>query len=160
MNTLLDQQDIRWTLTRRTGEPLATLQSLHVRPQERPVSRSGEEERLAVRCLFLEPERGWRSGYLFAWTSALSFGSGLCALAVAPAFDVTVPRWFILVYGVACALLALLAPLRTSGNTGDSSIVESELPDTIDASPLFSHGRRGRQPAMTTRRWLREPIRS
>jgi hypothetical protein len=40
----------------------------------------------------------------------VSFGFGLSGLAVSPVFEVAAPRWFILSYGAACALLALLAP--------------------------------------------------
>jgi hypothetical protein len=57
------------------------------------------------------PGRGGLSGYLLAWTAALWFCSGLVGLAVAPSLGVAVPRWLILVNGVGCALLALLAPL-------------------------------------------------
>jgi hypothetical protein len=42
---------------------------------------------------------------------ALAYCSGLVGLAVSPAFEVGVPRWFILAYGGSCALAALVAPL-------------------------------------------------
>ena len=54
------------------------------------------------------PELGRLGSYLLAWTAALSFCGGLFGLAVSSAFEVAVPRWFILAYGVGCALLALL----------------------------------------------------
>ena len=50
-------------------------------------------------------------GAFLAWTATLSFCGGLFGLAVSPAFEVAVPRWFILAHGGCCALLALLAPL-------------------------------------------------
>jgi hypothetical protein len=55
------------------------------------------------------PEAGALAGYLLAWTAPLAFCSGLVSLAVSSPFDVAVPRWLILVCGVGCALLALLA---------------------------------------------------
>ena len=57
------------------------------------------------------PELGRLGSYLLAWTAALSFCGGLFGLAVSSAFEVAVPRWFILAYGVGCALLTLLALL-------------------------------------------------
>ena len=59
----------------------------------------------------VKPVRAGPGGYLFAWTAALSFGWGLCVLAVSPAFEVVVPPWVILAYGAASALLALSAPV-------------------------------------------------
>src|SRR5262249_5468010 len=49
---------------------------------------------------------GW-TAYLLGWTASLSFCAGLFGLAVSPALEVAVPRWFILTYGVGCPLLAL-----------------------------------------------------
>ena len=48
---------------------------------------------------------------LLAWTATLSFCGGLFGLAVSSAFEVAVPRWFILAHGVGCTLQALLALL-------------------------------------------------
>jgi hypothetical protein len=56
-------------------------------------------------------ELGGLGSHLLAWTAALSFCGGLLGLAVSPAFEVAVPRSFILAYGVGCALQALLALL-------------------------------------------------
>jgi hypothetical protein len=53
---------------------------------------------------------GW-TAYLLGWTASLSFCGGLFGLAVSPALEVAVPRWFILAYGIGCPLLALLAVL-------------------------------------------------
>src|SRR5262249_38306946 len=74
---------------------------------------------LAGRPLVVGPGRGGLGGYLLAWTVPLSFCSGLCGLAVSPAFEVAVPRWSILGYGAACALLALLAPLLRGPRAGN-----------------------------------------
>jgi len=57
------------------------------------------------------PELSGLDSYLLAWTATLSFCGGLFGLAVSSALEVAVPRWFILAYGVGCALLALLALL-------------------------------------------------
>jgi hypothetical protein len=57
------------------------------------------------------PEAGELAGYLLAGTAALAFCCELLGLAVSSPFDVAVPRWLILAYGVGCALLAVLAPL-------------------------------------------------
>jgi hypothetical protein len=57
------------------------------------------------------PELSGLNSCLLAWTAALSVIGGLIGLAVSPAFEVAVPRWFILAYGVGCALQALLALL-------------------------------------------------
>jgi hypothetical protein len=55
------------------------------------------------------PDAGELAGYLLAWTTLLAFCSGLVGLAVSSQFEVSVPRWLILAYGVGCALLAVLA---------------------------------------------------
>jgi hypothetical protein len=57
------------------------------------------------------PELSGLDSYLVAWTATLSFCGGLFGLAVSSTFEVAVPRWFILAYGIGCALLALLALL-------------------------------------------------
>jgi hypothetical protein len=54
---------------------------------------------------------GGLDGYLMAWAAALSFCGGLFGLAVSPALEVAVPRWFILAYAAGCAVLAPLALL-------------------------------------------------
>jgi hypothetical protein len=62
----------------------------------------------------------WRSGFgghLFAWTAPLAFCTGLCCLAVSSVYEVAVPRWFILAYGAACALLALIEVSPKLGRT-------------------------------------------
>ena len=55
------------------------------------------------------PGRGEWGGFLLAWAAALAFCAGLVGLAASPRFGAEAPRWFILAYGVGCALLALLA---------------------------------------------------
>jgi hypothetical protein len=69
-------------------------------------SRTSRQEDLT-----LPTEWGQPAGYLLAGTAALAFCCGLLGLAVSSPFDVAVPRWLILAYGVGCALLAALAPL-------------------------------------------------
>jgi hypothetical protein len=63
------------------------------------------------RPLSFRLERSGLAGYLLAWAAALAYCSGLVGLAVSPAFEVGVPRWFILACGGGCALAALVAPL-------------------------------------------------
>jgi hypothetical protein len=57
------------------------------------------------------PEWGGLALYLLTWTVPLGFCAGLFGLAVSSAFEVVVPRWLILGHGVACVLVALVAPL-------------------------------------------------
>jgi hypothetical protein len=57
--------------------------------------------------LSLPPEWGALAGAVLACAVPLAFCSGLIGLAVSSRFEV--PRWLILVYGVGCVLLALLA---------------------------------------------------
>jgi hypothetical protein len=71
------------------------------RPQPRTCWQEG---------LLSPPGWGDLAGYLLAWAAALAFCSGLFGLAMSPRFGAVVPRWLILAYGMACALLALLAP--------------------------------------------------
>jgi hypothetical protein len=99
MNTVLDQLESGMMVTRGAwgaGERSAAPAKL-----------------LAGRPLCVKPEWLGLGGYLLGWTAALSFCSGLCGLAVSSAFEVAVPRWFILAYGAACALLALLPTISS-----------------------------------------------
>jgi hypothetical protein len=90
------------------------------------------------------------TGRLLAWTAGLSFCSGLCALAISSAFEVTAPRWAILAYGGACALQALVAPalgrswrrLQTSRQpgcgfptSGDATVFGAMSPSVSFAAP-------------------------
>jgi hypothetical protein len=59
----------------------------------------------------LPPDRSGPAGPLLACAAALAFCSGLVELALSSPFESPAPRWFILAYGVACVLLALLALL-------------------------------------------------
>jgi hypothetical protein len=75
--------------------------------------------------------------YLLAWTVPLGFCTGLFGLAVSPAFEVVVPRWFILAHGVGCVLVALVAPLlslpwqhrQNAGQQAQGRVVGTWLPD-------------------------------
>jgi hypothetical protein len=111
MNTALEQLDIG--SKDEATEPdvqRITLPSPRLRSGDWPVSSLAGNS-VAGRRLFFAHERVGLGGYVFALTGAAAFCSGLCALAVTSVFEVAVPRWFILAYGVSCVLLLLLAPV-------------------------------------------------
>src|SRR5262245_49133026 len=97
MNTMLCQHDVGWKVTRGAGgagaRP-AALPGPHPRPGDRTMS-SLTGNPLAGRPLVAGPGRGGLGAHLLAGAVALAFCSGLCGLAVSPAFEVAVPRWFI-----------------------------------------------------------------
>jgi hypothetical protein len=71
-----------------------------------PQPRTSRQEDLTLPTEWSRP-----AGYLLAGTVPLVFCSGLVGLAVSSSFEVAVPRWLILAYGLGCALLAVLALL-------------------------------------------------
>jgi hypothetical protein len=110
MNTALEQLDIgSKDETTEPGVQRIPLPSPRLRRGDWPAS-SLAGNLVAGRRLFFAHERAGLGGYLLTLTGAAAFCSGLCGLAVTSVFEAEVPRWFILAYGVSCALLSLLAP--------------------------------------------------
>jgi hypothetical protein len=135
MNTTTNLFDIGSMVTRGAKE-LGGLAS----PRFRIGGRSNvslAEDLAARRPLFVEMEWYGLGGYLFAWTATLSFCWGLCGLAISPTFEVLVPRWFMLAYGTACVLMALLAPfLRRSLQQRQTSGHSDRFPMGNDATAI------------------------
>ena len=98
---------------------------------------------LTARLLRAEPQRSAFGGILFAWMAPLSFCAGLCSLAVSSAFEVVVPRWFLLAYGSSSVVLALLAPVlsRSWQRLQNSVQSGSDFPMGQDAMAFWAPGK-------------------
>jgi hypothetical protein len=88
----------------------------------------------------LPPERGEGSGFVLACAAAAAFCAGLFGLAASPWFGVEAPRWFILAYGVSCALLALLA-LPLSSPRRKPGPRRADAAFRIDRGEAYRHSR-------------------
>ena len=77
------------------------------------------------------PARGGLAGALLGAAAPLAFCLGLVALAASAPLEATAPRWFILVYGAGCVLLALLAVLLSG--PGRTPAQSAEWPNGLAA---------------------------